>query len=96
MKMLILVYNDVSDEIVTGALKKAHVQRYTKWKEVYGEGEETEPKLGTHIWPGKNNVLAIVAEDDAMPLIRETINITKKEHPKIGLKTFVLQVEETI
>jgi nitrate reductase NapAB chaperone NapD len=42
------------------------------------------------------NVLAIVVEDDAMPLIRETMNMIRKEHPKIGLKTFVLQVEETI
>jgi hypothetical protein len=96
MKMLILVYNDASDETVTGALKKAHIQRYTKWKEAYGEGEETDPKLGNHIWPGKNNVLAVVVEDDAMPIIRETINAIRKEHPKIGLKTFVLQVEETI
>ncbi|MCX5817777.1 MAG: hypothetical protein NTX75_16310 [Proteobacteria bacterium] len=42
------------------------------------------------------NVFAIVVEDDAMPLIRETMNMIRKEHPKIGLKTFVLQVEETI
>ena len=96
MKMLILVYNDASDELVIDALKKARVQRYTKWKEAYGEGEETEPKLGTHIWPGKNNVLAVVIEDDTMPLIRESMNMLRKEHPKIGLKIFVLQVEETI
>ena len=96
MKMLVLVYNDAADEIVITAFKKANVKGYTKWKEAFGEGTETEPKLGTHYWPGKNNVLAIVVEDEAKPPILDMIRQLKQEHPKAGLKTFILQVEETI
>jgi hypothetical protein len=96
MKMLVLVYSDAADEIVISAFKKANVKGYTKWKETYGEGTETEPKLGTHYWPGKNNVLAVVVEDEAMPAISDLIKQLKLEHPKAGLKTFILQVEETI
>ena len=96
MKMLVIVYNDAVDEVMISAFKKAGVLGYTKWKEALGEGTETEPKLGTHCWPGKNNVLAVVVEDEAALKISEIIRKLKSEHPKGGIRTFVLQVEETI
>ncbi|MDD5009842.1 MAG: hypothetical protein PHU49_15290 [Syntrophorhabdaceae bacterium] len=96
MKMLVVVYSDSVDEAALIAFKKAEIKGYTKWKEAYGEGTETEPKLGTHYWPGKNNVLAVVVEDERVPVIREVIEKLKQEHPKGGIKTFILQVEDTI
>jgi nitrogen regulatory protein PII len=96
MKMLVVVYNDAVDEVMIHAFKKAGVLGYTKWKEALGEGTETEPKLGTHCWPGKNNVLAVVVEDEAALKISETIRKLKSEYPQGGIRTFVLQVEETI
>ena len=69
MKMLIVVYNDAIDETIITAFKEAQVKGYTKWKETLGEGDETEPKLGTHYWPGRNNVLAVVLEDEKVPVI---------------------------
>ncbi|MCX5812384.1 MAG: hypothetical protein NT178_07550 [Proteobacteria bacterium] len=96
MKMLITVYNDVIDEVVIAALKKHNIKGYTKWKQTYGEGTETEPKLGTHCWPGKNYVLAVVVEDEMIPVLSDMIKQLKQEHPKAGLKTFILQVEDII
>jgi len=96
MKMLLLVYSDAVDEVMINAFKKSGIHGYTKWKEALGEGTETEPKLGTHCWPGKNNVLAVVVEDEAVLKISETIKKLKSEHPQGGIKTFILQVEETI
>lgn len=96
MKMLVVVYNDAVDEVMISEFKKAEVLGYTKWKETLGEGTETEPKLGTHCWPGKNNVLAVVVEDEAAVKITAIIRKLKSDHPKGGIRTFVLQVEETI
>lgn len=96
MKMLVIVYSDAVDEVMINAFKKSGIHGYTKWKEALGEGTETEPKLGTHCWPGKNNVLAVVVEDKAALKISNTIRKLKSEHPQGGIKTFVLQVEETI
>jgi hypothetical protein len=48
MKMLIVVYNDAIDETIITAFKEAQMKGYTKWKETLGEGDETEPKLGTN------------------------------------------------
>ena len=73
MKMLIIVYNDAIDETIIGAFKEAQVKGYTKWKETLGEGDETEPKLGTHYWPGRNFVLAVVLDDKKVPVITDII-----------------------
>ncbi len=96
MKMLVIVYSDAVDEYVIKAFKNASIQGYTKWKEVVGEGTETEPKLGTHFWPGKNNVLAVVIGDEEVSAVSGLIRQLKIEHPKGGIKTFVLQVEDVI
>lgn len=96
MKMLIMVYNEAADEAVIDTLKKANIKGYTKWKEAYGEGTETEPKLGTHYWPGKNNVLATVVSDEKMPAVAGAIRRLKSKRSKFGLKVFVLETTELI
>jgi hypothetical protein len=96
MKMLIVVYNDTIDETIITAFKEAQVKGYTKWKETLGEGDETEPKLGTHYWPGRNNVLAVVLDDEKVPVIIDIIKELKMKYLKSGIKTFILQVEEII
>jgi nitrogen regulatory protein PII len=96
MKMLVVIYNDAVDEVMISAFKKAEVHGYTKWKETLGEGTETEPKLGTHCWPGKNNVLAVVIDDEEAVRITEIIRKLKSDNPKGGIRTFILQVEDTI
>jgi hypothetical protein len=81
MKMLLIVYGDAADEDVIGAFKKGGVRGYTKMREVRGEGTDTDPKLGTHCWPGKNHALFIAADDGEAGRIKETIRVLRKEHP---------------
>lgn len=96
MKMLVIVYSDILDEELLATLKKAGVSGYTKWKETLGVGPDTEPKLATHTWPGKNNVIAVVVADEDLPAVAGYLRNLREAHPKGGVKTFVLQVEETI
>jgi nitrogen regulatory protein PII len=96
MKMLIIVYSDIIDEEVVAMLKKAGVSGYTKWRETLGEGPGTGPRLATNTWPGKNNVIAVVVDDDDLPGVSGILRDLKGSHPKGGIKAFVLQVEDTI
>ncbi len=96
MKMLIVVYSDALDDVLVETFKKAGLRGYTKWKQTVGEGTESEPKLGTHYWPGTNNVLAAVCTDDEALGLKETIRVLKAEHPKGGIRTFVLEVTDTV
>jgi hypothetical protein len=94
--MFLIIYGEAVDEYVIAALKEAGIQGYTKMVEARGEGTETEPKLGTHFWPGKNNVLLLAAADEQIPGISERIREIKRDHPRAGVRSFLLPMEEAV
>jgi nitrogen regulatory protein PII len=96
MKMFLIIYCEAADEDVVAALKESGVHGYTKMVECRGEGTETEPKLGTHCWPGKNNVLLMAVSDAEVARINERIRLLKEEHPRAGVRSFLLPMEENI
>jgi len=96
MKMFFIVYSRAADYDVISQLKSAGIKGYTKMKDVSGEGTETEPKLGTHCWPGENNVLYIAVEDDEVQRVCEVIRALRKSHPRAGVKGFILPMVEII
>ncbi|MCU0575895.1 MAG: hypothetical protein MUD15_03600 [Desulfobacterota bacterium] len=96
MKMVFIVYSQAADYEVINAIKKAGIRGYTKMEKACGEGVETEPKLHTHTWPGENCVLFVALDEPDLPVITELIRALKGEHPRAGLKAFVLPMEEII
>jgi nitrogen regulatory protein PII len=96
MKMVFIVYSQAADYDVIAAIKQAGVKGYTKMENASGEGVETEPKLHTHIWPGENCVLFLALEEKELPPIVELIRELKLEHPRAGVKAFIMPMEEII
>lgn len=96
MKMFLIIYGEAADEYVIAALKEAGIRAYTKMVEARGEGTETEPKLGTHFWPGKNNVLLMAVADEQISRISERIRTLKQDHPRAGVRSFLLPMEESL
>jgi len=96
MKLFLIIYGEAADEFVVAALKEAGVRAYTKMVEARGEGTETEPKLGTHFWPGKNNVLMMAVADDEISRINQKIREIKMNHPRAGVRSFLLPMEESL
>ena len=96
MKMLYVIYASASDETVTAAFKKAGYKSYTKAHGATGEGEESEPKLGTHYWPGTNNTMLMAVPDEEIPRLIELVRKLKEEHPRAGLRAFTFPLEECV
>ena len=96
MKMFFIVYSSAADWDVIETFKKAGVGEYTKMEEVHGVGKDTEPKLGTHIWPGANNALFMAVSDEKVSLITNLIKQVKIKHPRSGIKGFILPMEECV
>lgn len=94
MKMFFVIYAESADEDIISSFKKSGFRFYTKMSGVMGEGEESEPKLGTHYWPGKNNALMIAVEDEKIRLLCELVRQLKVEHPRAGLRAFTFPLEE--
>ncbi len=96
MKMVMVVYNSVIEPDLMDLLEKLGITSYTKWTEVQGKGEESEPHLGTEIWPATNSVLALALQDEQKESIIKEIRRLRSNLAKEGLKAFVLPLEEMV
>jgi hypothetical protein len=94
MKMFFVIYSEVADEAMVTAFKQSGFKAYTRMRELTGEGEETEPKLGTHYWPGNNNALMMAVNDEKIKPLCELVKKLKVEHPRAGLRAFTFPLEE--
>ncbi|MFH1080142.1 MAG: PG0541 family transporter-associated protein [Pseudomonadota bacterium] len=96
MKMFMIVYSQAADYDVITQFKKAGIKHYTKMEQAHGEGDDTEPKLGTHTWPGKNNVLFVAVPTEEIGTVRDVVKHLKENHPRTGVKAFMLPMEESV
>ncbi|MBN1405593.1 MAG: transcriptional regulator [Candidatus Omnitrophica bacterium] len=96
MKLVLIAYNIAIDEEVMELLSSCGLEYYTKWQRVLGKGQLSEPHLGTNIWPGENNVLAVVCEDSQAKQLSDCVSRLRKTLAKEGIKAFVLPVENVI
>ena len=94
MKMFFVLYAESADEEIINAFKNSGFKSYTKMAGVTGEGDESEPKLGTHYWPGKNNALLMAVPDEKIHSLCERVRQLKVEHPRAGLRAFTFPLEE--
>ena len=96
MKMFNFIYADYFDKRVTEEFKKAGYKNYTKVHGTTGQGEETEPRLGTSYAPGRNNMLYIGVPDEEIPNLLEIVRKLRRENPNAGFRAFTYQMEEYI
>lgn len=94
MKMFYVIYAEAADEDIIAAFKQAGLKAYTKMCGLMGEGEESDPKLGTHYWPGNNNALLLAVSDEKIKPLCELVRKLKVEHPRAGLRAFTFPLEE--
>ena len=96
MKMFLIIYAQATDENVTAAFKKAGYTAYTKMHGATGEGKETEPKLGTHYWPGRNNAMFFAVPNEEISKLCELAKALKEEEPHAGIRAFTFPLEECV
>lgn len=96
MKMFFVVYAEASDESVSAAFKEAGYKSYTKIHGATGEGQESEPKLDTHFWPGRNNTLMLAVPDEEIQKLIGLVRRLREEQPRAGLRAFTFPLEECV
>ena len=96
MKMFFVVYAEASDESASAAFKEAGYKSYTKIHGATGEGQESEPKLDTHFWPGRNNTLMLAVPDEEIQKLIELVKRLKVEQPRAGLRAFTFPLEKCV
>ena len=96
MKMFIIVYSWAIDDEVITAITNSGLKAYTKWTKVLGCGTETDPKMGSQLWPGENDVLTVVINNEDADKVKEVVLNLRNAHPRSGVRCFIVPVEEMI
>jgi nitrogen regulatory protein PII len=96
MKMFIVVYSWAIDDDVITAITKSGIKAYTKWTKVLGCGTETDPKMGSQTWPGENDVVTVVVNNEDAERVKKIVLKLREDHPRAGVRCFVIPVEEMI
>lgn len=94
MKMAMVVYNEAIDMELMDACERCELKNYTKLTGVFGKGNTSGTHLGNDIWPGRNNILLIAADEAKLKQLFSYIKELRDKLGHEGVKAFVWALEE--
>lgn len=94
MKMAMLAYNEAIEAEVMEVLANCGLQNYTKISGVYGRGTTSGTHLGNDIWPGRNNLLWVVGDEQATRHLLSCIKELRQKLGQEGVKAFSWNLSE--
>ena len=97
MKAIFVAYNQAYNQEIVELLEGLGQRGYTVWQDVGGRGTvDGEPHLGSHAWPTQNHAILTVVESDLATKIMDKLRATDASNPALGLRAYVLPVEEVL
>ena len=97
MKAIFVAYNQAYNQEIVELLENLGQRGYTVWENVGGRGSvDGEPHLGNHAWPTQNHALLTAVEDSLVPRVMKALRETDAANKDLGLRAYVLPVEDTL
>lgn len=99
MKIAFLIYHDILEDRIEKILEELHIDSYTKWENVTGKFQNSDPLLGTRIYPGHETVRLIpfTEEEAASKLIKMIGEFNSKAVKSIDqARMFLLPLEKMV
>lgn len=97
MKAVLIIYNQVNAERMEYMLDYLGVRGFTFFEHVQGRGSVSgQPHRGTHTWPEMNSAILTVVDDAMVDNILESVKKLDSINEEIGIRAFVLNVENTV
>ena len=97
MKAIFIAYNQAYNQEIVELLEGLGQRGYTVWTEVGGRGSvDGDPHLGNHAWPMQNHAVLSVVEDSLAAGIMKALRETDAANADLGLRAYVLPVEEAL
>jgi nitrogen regulatory protein PII len=94
MKAVLIVCNSAIDNEVTEALAEIGVERYTKFTDALGKGDNSPPHLNTQVWPGVNTATMVIIESAKADEVMEKIRQMRQTLGSEGIKAFMWNIED--
>ncbi|MDE5655879.1 MAG: hypothetical protein K2I19_02225 [Muribaculaceae bacterium] len=97
MKAVFITFDQAHYERIIDILDRQNCRGFTAWPQVSGRGSrDGEPHYGSHAWPSLAQAIMTVVEDSRLQPLLDRLKALDDERPKLGLRAFVLPVEQAI
>jgi len=94
MKAVLIVHNAAIESNVNEALMTIGINCYTKFTNVLGKGELSEPHLNTDVWPGINVGSFVVTEQAKAEEIMGKVRQMREKLGAEGVKAFMWEIDD--
>jgi len=94
VKAVLIVHNAAIDPEIDELLKSVGVTCYTKFADVLGRGQLSEPHLNTEVWPGVNYATLVIVEDDKARVAMDGVRRMRQTHGSEGVKAFLWEIQD--
>ena len=97
MKSILITYDQAHEEGIIEILNRHACRGFTNFGTVQGRGSHRgEPHYGTHAWPSLASAIITIVSDEAAPRLMADLHALDQSKPRLGLRAFLWNVEETI
>ncbi len=97
MKAIMITFHQAYYETILGLMDRNNIRGFTYWENVQGRGSKTgEPHYGSHAWPTMNSAIYTVVEDEKVSRFMDVLQKLDKQTEALGLRAFVMNVEQMI
>lgn len=97
MKAIFIAYDQAHHEKIIEILERSNCRGFTAWDQVTGRGSvDGEPHYGSHAWPSLAGAIIAMTDDNRVPGVLERLRKLNDERPKLGLRAFVWDIEQSI
>ncbi|MCX7863325.1 MAG: hypothetical protein N2449_10070 [Bacteroidales bacterium] len=93
MKAVFIIYNKAVSEQILYILDKLSIKAFTLWETVYGQGNEGEPRMGTHTWPEENSAILTIVNNNQLPDLQKALKFLDEANKEVGIRAFVWDAE---
>jgi nitrogen regulatory protein PII len=78
-------------------MDRNNIRGFSYWENVQGRGSKKgEPRYGSHAWPAMNSAIYLVVEDEKVSPFLDLLQKLDKQTEALGLRAFVMNVEQMI
>lgn len=97
MKAIFIAYDQAHHELIIDALTRLNCRGFTGFGTVQGRGsKDGEPHYGSHAWPSLAQAILTMVEDRQVDLVLKRLRELDEDKPKLGLRAFVWNIEQSI
>lgn len=94
MKAVLIIHNAAIGEEVNEVLETFGIECYTKFPNILGKGQLSEPHLNTEVWPAINCGTMVITDQAKAKQLMDKVRQMRKELGKEGLKAFMWEIED--